>query len=172
MLIQHFFYSKQHIEQQPEVRQNLCNRKKQVMYGQFRNCKHSNKYFILRNDNKHTTYQNAMMSTRTTMAIWMNLLEQTSSLSMTFEWLHLLCFKLAAESLLVTENDYHLWDLMLLQQWLLRDIFWDKTTCGSVDTQSNNKCGDSTALALGYQRWAAQKICTKYVSTIQSISHY
>jgi len=77
------------------------------MCGQFQNCEHSNKYFILRNENKHTTYQNAMMSTRTTMAIWMNLLEQTSS-SLTFKWLHLLCFKLAAESLLVTENDHHL----------------------------------------------------------------
>jgi len=77
------------------------------MCGQFQSCEHSNKYFIPRNENKDTTYQNAMMSTRTTMAIWMNLLEQTSS-SLTFERLHLLCFKLAAESLLVAENDHHL----------------------------------------------------------------
>ena len=137
------------------------------MCGQFRNCKHSNKYFILWNENKRTTYQNAMMSTRTTMAIWMHLLEQTSS-SLTCKWLHLLCFRLAAESLLVTENDHHLWDLMLLQQWVLTDT----TTCGLVDRHSYNKGEESTALALGTQSWAAQKKCTEHVSTVHSLSHY
>jgi len=90
------------------MQQNTLYKNRYCVAGQFGKCKRSNKHFVLWNENKHATYQNAMMSTRTTMAIWMNLLEQTSS-SLTFKWLHLLCFRLAAESLLVTENYHHMW---------------------------------------------------------------
>jgi hypothetical protein len=102
-------------------------------------------------ENKRATYQNAMMSTRTTIVIWMNLLEQTSS-SFTFKWLHLLCLKVAAESLLVTESDPSFVRFgVLTAVGIKSNIFWYMKTRGLVDSCSHNNDQASEALALGTQ---------------------